>query len=223
MILAAPYLLVMGYVGIDDVVTDALLITHQLNGSWWFMQTYVIFVVSFPMFRKSLDARWCWMILLLGALTFFQPLAVFLRPYNENVHYIFFYFPLFYSGMVVQRFSVIEKVDGKHWWVKVALWVAVLGMRFVLGLHIMNVGIIMMMVVLLMDLQTFLTDRIKKLFGFLGLMSMNMWLVHQFFIDYGWHSSNPFLDLGVLYLESLGISFVLAKVYERIVGLVNFK
>lgn len=214
-VLAAPYLLSIGAVGIGDVLTDALLITHKMNGAWWFLQTYVIFVVCFPWIRKTLSSCIVWIPLLVVSLVAMQPLAAWVRPHSECIHYILHHFPLFYAGVVAYRFSVVQWIDSRHWLLKGALTVAVVGLRFATGLHIMNIGIMMMMIVWLMVIQTYIPERAKKVLAFLGAMSMNMWLTHQFFIDYGWHSTNPFLDLAALYALDLAVAWVLTIVYNK--------
>ena len=215
-VLAAPYLLSVGAVGMWDVLTDALLITHKMNGSWWFMQTYVIFVLCFPWIRKTLCSGKVWIPLLAVSLVAFQPLAAWVRPHSEFVHYILHHFPLFYAGVVAYRFGVVGWIDDRRWIEKAVITVAVLGLRFATGLHIMNIGIMMMMIVWLMDMQAFIPEKAKKVLAFLGAMSMNMWLTHQFFIDYGWHSTNPFLDLLVLYAVNLVLAWVLTGVCNKI-------
>ena len=49
-ILIAPFLLIIHEVKWFQVVTDAMLLTRNMNGNWWFMQTYVIYVICFPLF-----------------------------------------------------------------------------------------------------------------------------------------------------------------------------
>lgn len=44
--------------------------------------------------------------------------------------------------------------------------------------------------------------------GMMGKMSMNMWLIHLFFIVYGIHFRNPFVDLVWIYLVSLVAAFI---------------
>jgi len=214
-ILSAPYLLSIGVVGIGDVLTDALLITHKMNGGWWFMQTYVIFVVCFPWIRKTFKSNMICIPLLVVSLVAFQPLAAWVRPYSGCVHYLLHYFPLFYIGIVAYRFGVVEWIEGKGWTAKAILTATVLGLRFATGWHILNIGIIMMMVVWLIEFQTCISERAKKMFTFLGAMSMNMWLTHQLFIDYGWHSTNPFLDLVALYAINLVLAWTLTLVYTK--------
>lgn len=90
-----------------------------------------------------------------------------------------------------------------------------------IGLHILNIGIIMMMIVCLIDIQPYMSERAKKLFTFLGVMSMNMWLIHQFFIDYSWHCTNPFLDFAILYTISLLLAWMLTVAYRKLEGMVS--
>lgn len=219
-LLAAPYMLNVGAVGMDDVVTDALLITCKMNGVWWFLQTYVIFVVCFSWEKKTFESSWIWIPLLVVSLLFFQPLAALVRPHSECFHRILHHFPLFYAGMAAYRFSMFDWLDNRRWWEKMMLFVVVFASRLVTGLHILNIGIIMLMIVGLMDIQPYISEKLKSVLAFLGVMSMNMWLIHQFFIDYGWHCSNPFLDLAQLYAISLVVSWLLTVVYRKLEGAV---
>lgn len=46
--------------------------------------------------------------------------------------------------------------------------------RFVLGWNILNIGLIIAMIMFLIDIQGYLSDKVKRGFDFLGKMSMNM-------------------------------------------------
>lgn len=131
-ILVAPFLLIIHEVKWFQVVTDAMLLTRNMNGNWWFMQTYVIYVICFPLFAKSL------------------------------------------------QYIVI--------------------------------------IMFLIDIQGYLSDKVKRGFDFLGKMSMNMWLIHLFFVNYGFHFRNPFADLAWIYLESLVAAYIIWFVYHKLCG-----
>ena len=46
--------------------------------------------------------------------------------------------------------------------------------RFVLGWNILNIGLIIAMIMFLIDIQGYLSDKVKRGFDFFGKMSMNM-------------------------------------------------
>ena len=63
-----------------------LMLVHHLskmNGSWWFMQTYVIFVICFPIFAKSLHYKMVCIPLLIASVLCFQPIATDIRKYSD--------------------------------------------------------------------------------------------------------------------------------------------
>lgn len=214
-VLVAPFLLLYDDISWYDVVTDSMLLTSKMNGSWWFMQTYVIFVICFPLFAKSLHYKMVWIPLLIVSVLCFQPIATDIRKYSDAVHYVLHYFPLFYSGMIARKLSMFDLLVEKQWWFKLLLIVVLVAARFATGWNILNIGLIIAMIMILVDVQEYITERVLKVFNFLGKMSMNMWLIHMFFIAYGYHLTNPITDLVWIYLESLVAAYVVWKLYNR--------
>lgn len=107
---------------------------------------------------------------------------------------------------------------GRRVWCRLLLVAALLVARFVLGWNILNIGLIIAMIMFLIDIQGYLSDKVKRGFDFLGKMSMNMWLIHLFFINYGFHFRNPFTDLAWIYLESLAAAYIIWCVYHKLCG-----
>lgn len=220
-LIAAPFLLVNDKVSWVDVLTDSLLLTSNMNGSWWFMQTYVIFVLCFPLFNKSLIYNKMWIPIFVLSAICFQPIATDIRPYSDATHYLLHYFPLFYSGMIARKLSLFEKLMGMKFVFRLLLMIGLVTARFVTGLNILNIGLIVVMIMILMDVQECLSQRVRQLLNFLGRMSMNMWLIHMFFIAYGFHLSNPFADLGWIYVESLVAAYLIWWLYNKLMRLKN--
>jgi lysylphosphatidylglycerol synthetase-like protein (DUF2156 family) len=145
------------------------------------MQTYVIFVICFPLFAKSFHYKMFWIPLLVVSVLCFQSIATDIRKYSDAVHYVLHYFPLFYSGMIVRKLSLFDLLVEKQWWLKLLLIVVLVVARFVTGWNILNIGLIIAMIMILVDVQEYITERVLKVFNFLGKMSMNMWLIYMFF------------------------------------------
>lgn len=217
-ILVAPFLLVIYEVKWYQVVTDALLLTRNMNRHWWFMQTYVIYVVCFPLFAKSLKYKIVWIPLLMVSVVCFQPLAKFVRYYSEAGHYVLHYFPMLYSGMIARKISFFDLLAKQRLWCRLFLLVVLVVARFATGWNILNIGLIVAMAMFLLDIQGYLSDRVKRGFDFLGKMSMNMWLIHLFFIVYGIHFRNPFVDLVWIYLVSLVAAYFIWCLYHKLCG-----
>lgn len=145
------------------------------------MQTYVIFVICFPLFAKSFHYKMFWIPLLVVSVLCFQSIATDIIKYSDAVHYVLHYFPLFYSGMIVRKLSLFDLLVEKQWWLKLLLIVVLVVARFVTGWNILNIGLIIAMIMILVDVQEYITERVLKVFNFLGKMSMNMWLIYMFF------------------------------------------
>lgn len=148
----------------------------------------------------------------------FQPIATDIRKYSDAVHYVLHYFPLFYSGMIARKLSLFDLLAKKQWWFKLFLIVGFVVVRFATGWNILNIGLIVAMIMILVDVQEYISERVLKVFNFLGKMSMNMWLIHMFFIVFGYHLTNPFTDFVWIYLESLVAAYVVWKLYNRLCG-----
>lgn len=187
-----------------------------MNGSWWFMQTYVIFVICFPLFAKSLHNTKVWIPLFVVSIFCFQPIANEIRQYTEDGHYLLYYFPLLYSGMVARKLSLFDFLEKKQLWFRLLLTVLLVCARFGTGWNILNIGLIVSLIMILVDIQCYLSENVRSIFDFLGKMSMNMWLVHMFFITYGIHLGNVFADLVWIYIESLFAAYVLYILYDRL-------
>lgn len=220
-LIVAPFLLANSKVSWCDVVTDSLLLTSNMNGSWWFMQTYVIFVLCFPLLYKSLIYNKVWIPLFVLSILCFQPIAMNIRQYCGAAHYLLHYFPLFYSGMIARKLSLFDKLTGMKFVLRLLLVIGLVIVRFATGWNILNIGLIIAMIIALIDVQEYLTQGVKTLFNFLGRMSMNMWLIHMFFIAYGIHFSNPFVDLGWIYVESLVAAYLIWWLYNKLMSLKN--
>ena len=122
-----------------------------------------------------------WIPLLVVSVLCFQSIATDIRMYSDAVHYVLHYFPLFYSGMIVRKLSLFDLLVEKQWWLKLLLIVVLVVARFVTGWNILNIGLIIAMIMILVDVQEYITERVLKVFNFMGKMSMNMWLIYMFF------------------------------------------
>lgn len=215
-VLSIPLLLYVDSFSLTEILENAFLVSHSINGAWWFMQTYVFFVLLFPLPVKTFQNKAVYIPLLIVAFVMFQPLAVWVRPQSESLHYAFHYFPLLYAGMFVKKMDLFDKLQALSIPLKICVTIVLIGLRFILGWSILNVGLIIVIVLWIMQMQDMLNDKQKTTFNFLGKMSMNMWLIHVFFILYGLHFNNPFVDLLWLYVESLMAAYIVSLAYNKI-------
>lgn len=214
-VLTVPLLLYMDEFSTVEVVKNAFLLSNSINGAWWFMQTYVLFVLLFPLFAKTFQKRIFFIPLMTVALVALQPLGVLTRPHSEDLHYVFHYFPLLYIGMYAKKINLFERLQATSMLCKIFITVVLLVSRLALGWSILNAGIIIVIILWVMQVQDMLHAKAKDVLNFLGRMTMNMWLIHMFFIQYGYHSSNPFIDLIWLYVESLITAYIVSLMYDK--------
>lgn len=200
-----------------EIVDNALLLSSSLNGDWWFMQTYVVYILLFPLFGHSVQQKWVWIPLYITSLIAFQPIAFWIRPYNGEIHYALHYFPILYSGMIFQHFKIFERLMERPYCVRWCLVLVAVFIRFSTGWAVLNIVLIASLGVMLIDINNIISMP-SKVFNFLGVMSMNMWLLHHFVINYGLPFWHPISDLAILYAETLFIAYILYKMYQCIMN-----
>ena len=71
-------------------------------------------------------------------------------------------------------FVLVVFLAAKCVWYRLLLVVGLVVARFALGWNILNIGLIIAMIMFLIDIQGYLSDKVKRGFDFLGKMSMNM-------------------------------------------------
>lgn len=76
--------------------------------------------------------------------------------------------------MIACKFSLFDFLAAQIVWYRLLLVVGLVVARFVLGWNILNIGLIIAMIMFLIDIQGYLSDKVKRGFDFLGKMSMNM-------------------------------------------------
>lgn len=215
MLVCIPILLIWHDYTLLDILSNAILLSCSINGSWWFMQTYVIFLCLFPLFATLVEKRKVYSLLLLVLSIFcFQQLGNWVRPYSESIHYILHYFPLLYAGILVRHYKVFDRIQKCSVFQKIVISLLLILPRLVTGLSIANIGLIIFMILWMVELQSYIPELIKKIFDFLAVISMNMWLVHQFIIDDGVHLQNPIADLGWVYVQSIFAGYFIFKLYN---------
>lgn len=200
-----------------EVLMNAALLSKSINGSWWFMQTYLIFVAAVPLFARSLRRPFVWIPLLAVSLISFQPIGTWIRPYSDDIHYIFHYFPVFFSGMIACKYRLFDRLAGLRLPVMILMTVALFAVRLLLDASVWNIGIIVSLLMWMTVVNTKLNVKARATFTFLGGLAIYMWLIHQFFIDYSIHFDTPIADLLWMYLQTLLAAYIVSKLY----GLAN--
>ena len=179
MLVCIPFLFIWHDYTLSDILSNATLLSCSINGSWWFMQTYVIFVCLFTLFAILVKKRKAYSLLLLAlSIICFQQLGSWVRPYSESIHYILHYFPLLYVGILSQHYKIFDRLQKYSILQKIGISLLLILPRLITGYSITNIGLIVFMILWLIEFQSYIPKTINKSVDFLAVVSMNMWLVH---------------------------------------------
>ena len=200
-----------------EILLNASLLSTSINGSWWFMQTYVVFVIAVPLLARSLRLPIVWIPLFVVSLICFQYIGTCIRPFSDGLHYLFHYFPVFYSGMIACKLRLFDRLMALRLPVKLLITVALLAPRWFFGASVWNIGVIIVLIMLMAVVNQKLNAKVRTIYVFLGSLAIYMWLIHQFFIDYSPHMSVPIVDLLWMYMQTLLSAYVVCKLF----GMVN--
>lgn len=177
------------YVTPFEYIRNALCISWEINGSWWFISTYILYIIFFFILCKPLlkiKVYWQFLILLF-CIFILQPFADYIRNVQAlnailriQLHYFFYYLGFFYLGIIFfhhKLFSFIKKTS-----LNIILLMMILCgslcVRIIFNLNCMNYILIPVLIALVCYIP-----QEEKLLQLLGKYSMSMWLVHMFFIE----------------------------------------
>lgn len=224
------------YVTPLQYIQNALCISWEINGSWWFISTYILYIIFFFILCKPLlkiKVYWQFLILLF-CIFILQPFADYIRNAQAlnailriQLHYFFYYLGFFYLGTIFfhhKLFSFIKKTSQNI----ILLMIILCGslcVRIIFNINCMNY----ILIPVLIALVCYIPQK-EKLLQLLGKYSMSMWLVHMFFIEERYFLrqitilSSPIgvfaivtlLSLGYAILESYTLAFIRNKVNNLI-------
>lgn len=206
--------LVCGLSGLDSSNTipgdwktflgNLFLIGLSYNGAWWFVTTYLILLLAAPLMKKLVEK--VSPIILIGISSMFYLVAyVFRFVYILELEQGLFNWAWsqlilfgtsqfsFIIGMVFQKYDIIGEIDKrlKNQVTRVIL-ITILPI-FVFVIHCIEESLVIAPFTAIVTLSCFhlwrKSERVKKVFSFLGKHSTNIWLIHMFFY------MAPFKDL----------------------------
>ena len=70
--------------------------------------------------------------------------------------------------MIVRKLSLFDLLVEKQWWFKLFLVAVLVVARFATGWNILNIGLIVAMIMILVDVQEYITERVLKAVNFLA-------------------------------------------------------
>lgn len=177
------------YVNTFQYVRNALCISWEINGSWWFISTYILYLVFFYCIHKYLHkcSKNIQFLIFIPCSIVLPYLAQYIRTMHEindiiriQLHYFLYYISFFYLGLIFFQFKLFNLIrkNSKSIVILILFLCVIFCIRIFMGINWINY----ILVPLIIALMCFIPYK-EFLFLFLGKYSMSMWLVHMFFIE----------------------------------------
>ena len=169
---------------IMDFLKNIFCISNSYNGSWWYLQTYILFLIFSPLFYFLIRNKISAIILCVVSMTLFRYWAYQL-PVNF-LYYFLYYVPFFVTGALFARFDLFHKLTLKnHGTLLLAIYAGItfllMALRMVTGYT--EILFLLMPCFMLVFVQKPIPDvALTHFIIFLGKYSMGIWLLHNFFI-----------------------------------------
>lgn len=200
-----------------------------INGEWWFYSLYVELLLLFFFISRIQTSRIRYVILMIGVL-FLSRILINVLPLNERVIIFrhikmllininifmmgcfFAKYNFYYS--IVRRFSFLSKI----YFVPLLLALPLIGRAYIPFIGITELLFVPMFV---FGCVNICKGKNGEVCMFLGHHSMNLWLIHSFFIFYYLNGvtflfHNPAIMLAIVVLASLTCSICIEWLKKRI-------
>lgn len=178
------------YVTPIQYIQNALCISWEINGSWWFISTYILCIICFTILRGPILKlnKYAQSVALIICILILQPLAELVQNIQGihpilqiQLHYFLYYIGFFYLGIIFYQNKLFNHIQNntKVNILLIIIMLCLFFVRIVFKYHFVNFAIVPIFVTIICNIP------IKKImfFKYLGKYSMGMWLVHMFFID----------------------------------------
>lgn len=176
------------YVTPQEYIQNALCISWEINGSWWFISTYILNVIAFSILRPyRIKNIYVHLFILIICIVVIQPFSDYLQTIQSmnsilksQLHYFLYYVGFFYLGMMFFQFKLFNRIK-KTKVTTLALLLFSLLLLLVIRIVFKYNGVNFLVVPIFISLLCYLPQK-EIVLKFLGKYSMGMWLVHMFFV-----------------------------------------
>ena len=176
---------------IVDFVKNLFCISCSYNGTWWYLNTYIIYIIIFPIVFYALKNKLLTIILCLISIPICRYLSyiVLENGYNIYFYYFLYYLPIFVIGSIFARFNLLNKLTlngqirpNKTLFLYIFITFALIILRLITG--ITEILFILTPCFMLCFIQKPIPmNRFVKVVLYIGKMSMGIWIIHYFFIE----------------------------------------
>lgn len=187
----------------SEIISNLFLVSNSINGTWWFLQTYILVTMFIPlMFNILMISKWrLKLIILLFLSTALHYIADYIN--YSWLHYLCFYQIYYVFGTLLARFNLINLLCRKKMYWHILLFILG-GLLKLAGFSLANILMIVAIISLVIDIKGYVPTWLNNTILFLGSISTYMWLCHNFFIKLEWFNKlNPIIGLVCVYLLSM--------------------
>ncbi|MDE6775069.1 MAG: hypothetical protein K2J37_01995, partial [Ruminococcus sp.] len=227
---------------ITAVISNFFALSYSINNEWWFIQTYIcvmlLGLVYFILLRKNkYFAVELFIVFIIDILArSFFPALKSVEAFNR-LGSNFFYNKLlaldnpaqcFFAGITFAKFDAIVKMKKKLSEIPCSTIVSLVAVAAVMWCRSFVVGdlfdIVYVISFIVLVSQFFDGVKpVKKIFGYLGKHSTNIWLIHSFFCYYFleatkivYSTKSVWIDLLILTVMSLAASIIVDFIFRWI-------
>ena len=209
------------------VLLNFFALTFSYNGEWWFVQPYLLLVLSAPFFIKGAK-RPIFLIIcsaVCAEISMYLNSRHFDTPYISAVQYMYWQFP-FMMGILFGQYririsSVLSYAEKKGRIIPAVISVFSVWLLW----HFFEVNGLVLATPLFVYCCLSVLRMIKMkgaIIGFIGSYSFPVWLIHSFFCYYYWQELVYFPKYSILVLANLTVlSLLSCVILEKVRGYIS--
>lgn len=213
--------------GAENLLFNVLGVKSTYNGEWWFFSLYIELLVLFFIISRINVSLKCYICVMIITLILCRVMnKVF--PFDEyaiigrHLKMIIINVNIFMMGCFFSKYDIYGRIDknvGQYGKNKFFLSFVFILFPIIVRAYVPLIGITELVIVPMFALGVVYLCRVKyiaKVLSFMGKHSMNLWLIHSFFIYYYLNGITFLVNsavymLSVVMVLSLGCSLILKK------------
>ena len=216
---------------IGEFFGNLFCLTYSYNHEWWFLGTYIELLMVLPWILKFEHKRIFLFFVVLSAVAFRASAEILFTSSGGVLQHLFnfgYYFPAFMLGVLFAKWELYEHLVIKFKAKKsFCLCVMVIVFCLLIRKKFDETAMTIVMVPAVIYVLSVVMNIVKKanvMFRTMGKHSMNMWLIHSFFIYYYWQDLFVVITHNaiVAYLMLIILSYFSSIVINSFWNMVNF-
>lgn len=209
---------------VKDFLLNMLCIDNSYNGAWWYLQTYLFYLILSPIVFSLIKSKISSIIICVLSMTLFRYIAHIFLGELMYIHYFFYYFPFFIIGAVFSKYNLLNRMslsnrNSLSLFIYILITIFCLFIRFKTGCS--EILFIIIPAFILIFIQKPIKNTIlTRGLIYIGKYSMGIWLLHSFFIKQipmQTITNNCLLHFILIFSISFSITYVTEKIRHLII------